>query len=474
MKLVARVAFASILALSMAGAGRFAVAQTDNTDREPPPYPVPGSPAGYAPGPAPYSSQNAAPYYSQERPPYYSQGSAPPRNPADSQPPSYYQGSGYSQGPSPYTLGAAADYGPDTGPVDPNAPGPERMDAEGPTPIPPAPSAPISSAPISSAASSSAPTPTLTSSMPTPHMPREVIEAASAYETFIERAAAIDARFANGDAVGAAMTTAESYQANQLAEGAVAYAALIALQDARFVEGVRAIGRDPNAGDALVRTVEIDPAKVAGLPGADEAATRINATLADQAEQVRKTGQKVRQAAYDMQRDDWTRREPPDGPALLARAKALSSSSINPSADDIARLFQVATALRDQTLSGSGPAPGYTAVVQRGLALAVLALLGRANRDEIEATGLVRVRDSADCMQAAKLNLYQCLAVAGPHYEDVFCIGEHALKETGQCLLQGAGAPAIPPMSMASSNATSAVAADSYAVPVAYSATERH
>jgi len=24
-------------------------------------------------------------------------------------------------------------------------------------------------------------------------------------------------------------------------------------------------------------------------------------------------------------------------------------------------------------------------------------------------------------MKMAKLNLYQCLAVAGPHYEDVFC-----------------------------------------------------
>jgi hypothetical protein len=41
----------------------------------------------------------------------------------------------------------------------------------------------------------------------------------------------------------------------------------------------------------------------------------------------------------------------------------------------------------------------------------------------------------------AKLNLYQCLAVARPHYEDVFCLGQHALEETGHCLMRQAGVP---------------------------------
>jgi hypothetical protein len=39
----------------------------------------------------------------------------------------------------------------------------------------------------------------------------------------------------------------------------------------------------------------------------------------------------------------------------------------------------------------------------------------------------------------AKLNLYQCLAVARPHYEDVFCLGQHVLEDTGHCLMKGAG-----------------------------------
>ena len=47
-------------------------------------------------------------------------------------------------------------------------------------------------------------------------------------------------------------------------------------------------------------------------------------------------------------------------------------------------------------------------------------------------------------MKMAKLNLYQCLAVAGPHYEDVFCLGQHALIDTAQCVNDAAGGAAVP------------------------------
>ena len=38
----------------------------------------------------------------------------------------------------------------------------------------------------------------------------------------------------------------------------------------------------------------------------------------------------------------------------------------------------------------------------------------------------------------AKLDLYQCMAVAGPQYEDIYCLGQHALADTGQCVDQAA------------------------------------
>jgi len=43
-------------------------------------------------------------------------------------------------------------------------------------------------------------------------------------------------------------------------------------------------------------------------------------------------------------------------------------------------------------------------------------------------------------VRMAKLNYHQCLASAGPYYEDVYCLGRHALQETGQCVAQAGGA----------------------------------
>ncbi len=41
----------------------------------------------------------------------------------------------------------------------------------------------------------------------------------------------------------------------------------------------------------------------------------------------------------------------------------------------------------------------------------------------------------------AKLNLYQCLSVARPYYEDIFCLGLHVMSDTGQCVAGSIGHP---------------------------------
>ena len=39
----------------------------------------------------------------------------------------------------------------------------------------------------------------------------------------------------------------------------------------------------------------------------------------------------------------------------------------------------------------------------------------------------------------ARLNLYQCLSVAEPNYEDAFCLGQHAMMDTAQCVDKASG-----------------------------------
>ena len=85
-----------------------------------------------------------------------------------------------------------------------------------------------------------------------------------------------------------------------------------------------------------------------------------------------------------------------------------------------------------QTAEGAAaPAPE----VVRGVALAALAILGRTG-DGMEAQyeALLHDATSADCLKMSKLNLNQCLAVAGPNYEDVYCTGRLAVSDTGACI----------------------------------------
>ena len=52
----------------------------------------------------------------------------------------------------------------------------------------------------------------------------------------------------------------------------------------------------------------------------------------------------------------------------------------------------------------------------------------------------------------SKLNLYQCLAVARPWYEDMFCLGVHAVTDTGECIAKAAG-ESLPNPALASNGA---------------------
>lgn len=273
-------------------------------------------------------------------------------------------------------------------------------------------------------------------------LPDRTLEDASAYEQFVNKAGGVSSNFADGNAVRRALKTGASFETQQLQSGEVAYAALLALKNSRFVEGVSGL-RDQGRTDELADRLVQDPNFALRLPGADGAAANAAQVLSGQGQHVYDTGAAVKQSAYTIQHQAWSRSTITDRAQRLAQVKTLSQTRVTSTAEEMKRLMTVLSQAPARSLADSGydaPAPA-SPVVARGVALAALAVLGRARSIDAQALhGLTSDTASADCLKLAKLNLYQCLAVAGPRYEDVFCLGEHGLKETGKCLSKAATA----------------------------------
>jgi hypothetical protein len=277
---------------------------------------------------------------------------------------------------------------------------------------------------------------------------RDVFAAASAFETYTRGAGTISAAFESGGGVADALAKGAAYQPEQLEAGMIAYGAIAALQEQAFIDGVRRAARETSA-EALIQRLETNPESVVEIDGVGAAASRAQAALVKRGAPLGVTGKAVKQAAYDVQRQGWSKGLIADGAGRLAKVKAMSATFFNPGDEDTGRLIQAATAPREAGgpygFGGGEGGAAFTQVTVRASALAALAVLGAAGDEDVAKLDVVmHEKKSGFCMKMAKLNLYQCLAVAGPHYEDVFCLGQHALIDTAQCINGAAGGATAP------------------------------
>ncbi|MBL8774037.1 MAG: hypothetical protein JNK30_21805 [Phenylobacterium sp.] len=240
---------------------------------------------------------------------------------------------------------------------------------------------------------------------------------AGAFEAYTRKAAAIDPAFSGPAEIGERLRTAAGYEPRQLEASMIAYAALAALQEPGFVAAVRA-DRD------LGRRIAAAPEAALRTPGASAAAARANAALARRGEALAGAGQRVRKASYSVQHQPWSRAQVPNGPQRLAAVKQAAGYRAEPA--DRARL--------QAALAEGGRRSGATPVVTRGVAVAALTVLGQ----DRAARSLMQEPRAGQCLRIAKLNFHQCLAAAGTHYEDIYCLGLHAMADPGQCVVDAA------------------------------------
>lgn len=238
---------------------------------------------------------------------------------------------------------------------------------------------------------------------------------AAAFEAYTRRAAAIDPDFSGPGEIGERLRTAAGYEPRQLEASMIAYAAMAAMQEPRFVQVVRAGGRD------LGRRLAYDPDSAVALPGGPAAAARANAALARRGEALASAGARVKKTSYSIQHQAWSRARVPNAPQRLAAVKSAAGYRADPG--DRTRLTSA--------LADGGRRGGGSPVVNRAVAVAALTILGQDG----PARSLMSERRSGQCLRTAKLNFHQCLAASGAHYEDIYCLGVHAMTDPGQCVV---------------------------------------
>ena len=124
-----------------------------------------------------------------------------------------------------------------------------------------------------------------------------LIQEASAWRGYMARAGSIAPQFADGGQIASSLKLAAAYEPRQFQRGAVAYAAILALQDPTYVQGLRAQAAHPGNRIALRDQIVANPNTVVNLPGAQGAADLIVAGLGSEGTRLLISGRAVKQAS---------------------------------------------------------------------------------------------------------------------------------------------------------------------------------
>src|SRR5690606_29946077 len=136
----------------------------------------------------------------------------------------------------------------------------------------------------------------LQSSAPAPKASAALEAKARAFESFTRKARAIDPAFSGPGAISKALEVGAGHDPQQLGAGMIAFSALAALQEPKFVDGVRAAAKGKGGRAALVQRLATRPETALDLAGGKLAAGRANAALLRQAQPLVDSGQAVKKA----------------------------------------------------------------------------------------------------------------------------------------------------------------------------------
>jgi hypothetical protein len=278
----------------------------------------------------------------------------------------------------------------------------------------------------------------------------------------------------NADLEGALDRVAH-HNRDTLTRGWIAYGAQIAAQSQPYVQGVRDAaayyGRD-----AVIWAVTVDPSYARGLRGgADATRMLLDSANADSA-RIIGVADRYQELAYSLQRQRWASAVAPQQAARVTRIRSLGAPgqpvpaipdsmsprlsvaplSLSPSSDPTVyggrRFWDALRGGPDVTPVSSTPVTYQwranltrAAALDRMAAVAALEALDAVDSNQSAVGRLISDPRSRDCFEMAQLQLYQCMSAAHFRYENAFCLGQHGLRDVGQCI----GAVAQPDVAAA-------------------------
>jgi hypothetical protein len=262
-----------------------------------------------------------------------------------------------------------------------------------------------------------------------------------------------------------AIDVASRHNRVSLTRGWVAYGAYTAAQSPAFVQGVRDAaayyGRD-----AVVWAVTADTSYARGLRGGNEATRLVlDAANADGA-RIISVADRYQELAYGLQRQRWANAVAPQQNARVQRVRAngvtagttlatlpadmgarlaVTPASLSPGSDPTAfggrRFWDSVRSGGAQVTEVSAPVSYQWRLnatrgeaVNRMTAIAALQALDAVDTSAPAVERLMTDPRSKDCIEMANLQLYQCMSAARFRYENAFCLGQHAMRDIGQCI----------------------------------------
>ncbi|HWA00140.1 MAG TPA: hypothetical protein VG841_07470 [Caulobacterales bacterium] len=270
------------------------------------------------------------------------------------------------------------------------------------------------------------------------------------------------ARVSTAAELETALDTAARHNRDDLTRGWVAYGAMTAAQAPAYVQGVRDAAQYYGR-DAVIQAIARDPYYARGLRGANDATKlALDAANADGA-RIIGVADRYQEMAYSLQRQRWANSVAPQQAARVQRIRALGApggatltlaaeigprlavtpASLSPGTDPTAfggRRFWDALRGGPDVVSVASTTPPLRVNGPRGEAvarmtsIAALQVLGATQDHASAVSQLMNDQRSRDCFEMAQLQLYQCMSAAHFRYENAFCLGQHALRDMGQCI----------------------------------------